>query len=126
MDLGVKLPILLVLNEFTVRVQRYSCRRVTWPLKSMLRFFWRFSWRHINNLTKFALLCALLLLLAGAGVLLTLRYWVLPDIERYHDSIVSVVSDVVGQPVTIGKIQADWRGIRPHLALIDVLILDKQ
>ena len=92
----------------------------------MLRFFWRSSWRHINNLTKFALLCALLLLLAGAGVLLTLRYWVLPDIERYHDSIVSVVSDVVGQPVTIGKIQADWRGIRPHLALIDVLILDKQ
>jgi len=57
--------------------------------------------------------------------LLTLRYWILPDIERYHDNISAMVSHAVGQPVTIGKIEADWQGIRPRLLLTDVLILDK-
>ncbi|MFZ1546706.1 MAG: DUF3971 domain-containing protein, partial [Candidatus Nitrotoga sp.] len=67
-----------------------------------------------------------MLLFVGGGLLLTLRYLILPDIERYHDTISAMVSHVVGQPVTIGKIEADWQGIRPHLLFTDVLILDKQ
>ena len=92
----------------------------------MLRACLRFFWRHFNQLTRFALFSAMLLLLAGGGLLLTLRYWILPDIERYHDNISAMVSYVVGQPVTIGKIEADWHGIRPHLLFTNVLILDKQ
>jgi uncharacterized protein (TIGR02099 family) len=92
----------------------------------MLRVCLRFCGRCCNQLTRFALFGAVLLLFAGGGLLLTLRYWILPDIERYHDNIRAMVSQVVGQPVTIGKIEADWRGIRPHLLFTDVLILDKQ
>ncbi len=68
----------------------------------------------------------MLLLLAGGGLMLSLRYWILPDIDRYHDSISAMVSHVVGQPVTIGKIEADWQGLSPHLLFTDVLILDNQ
>ncbi|MEO6422340.1 MAG: AsmA family protein, partial [Candidatus Nitrotoga sp.] len=68
----------------------------------------------------------MLLLFLGGGLLLTLRYLILPDIDRYHGNISAMVSHVVGQPVTIGKIQADWHGIRPHLLFTDVIILDKQ
>ncbi|CAH1387790.1 putative exported protein [Candidatus Nitrotoga sp. M5] len=67
-----------------------------------------------------------MLLFVAGGLLLTLRYWILPDIERYHDNISAMVSHAVGQPVAIGKIEANWQGIRPHLMFTDVLILDKQ
>jgi len=92
----------------------------------MLRACLSFFWRCCNQITRFALFGAVLLLLAGGGLLLTLRYWILPDIERYHDNISAMVSQVVGQPVNIGKIEAGWQGIRPHLSFTDVLILDKQ
>ncbi|MCX7194913.1 MAG: hypothetical protein NTV37_03225 [Proteobacteria bacterium] len=91
----------------------------------MLRASLRFFWRCCNQITRFALFGAVLLLIVVGGLLLTLRYWILPDIERYHDNISAMVSYVVGQPVTIGKIEADWQGIRPHLSFTDVLILDK-
>lgn len=59
-------------------------------------------------------------------MLLALRYWVLPDIEHYHHQVVVLASRAVGVPVTIGKIEADWRGLRPHLVLTDVRLLDLQ
>ena len=92
----------------------------------MLRACASFCLRCCNRLTRFVLFSAMLLLFVGGGLVLTLRYWILPDIERYHDNISAMVSHVVGQPVTIGKIEADWQGIRPHLLFTDVLILDKQ
>ena len=92
----------------------------------MLRASLRFFWRCCNQLTRFALFGAVLLLFVGGGLLLALRYWILPDIERYHDNISAMASHVVGQPVIIGKIEADWHGIRPHLLFTDVLILDRQ
>ena len=92
----------------------------------MLKVSLRFFWRCCHRLTRFALFCAVLVSVVAGGSLLALRYWILPDIERYHDYISAVASQVVGQPVTIGKIEADWQGIRPHLSFTDVLILDEQ
>lgn len=68
---------------------------------------------------------AVLLLISAAGLLLALHYWVLPDIGRYHADITANVRQAIGQPVIIGKIDGDWRGIRPHLRFTDVRILDK-
>ncbi len=59
-----------------------------------------------------------------AALLLVLRYWVLPDIERYRDDIVAVVSSTIGQPVRIGAIEAGWLGLRPQLSLFDVRVYD--
>ena len=46
---------------------------------------------------------------------LGLRYWVLPNVERYRPDIVSAVSAAIGRPVTVERISADWRGLRPQL-----------
>ncbi len=56
--------------------------------------------------------------------IMALRYWILPDIEQYHDRITSSLSAAIGNPVTIGKIQGEWRGFLPHLNFTDVRILD--
>jgi uncharacterized protein (TIGR02099 family) len=92
----------------------------------MLKTSLRLAWRGLNHLTRIALISTVLLIFAGAGALLALRYWVLPDIERYHDDITAMVSQAMGQTVRIGRIEADWHGFRPHLRLTDVRILDRQ
>ena len=69
--------------------------------------------------------------LAVAAVLIAfsimaLRYWLLPNIEQFHNSITSSLSAAIGSPVTIGKIQSEWLGYMPRLNLTDVRILDDQ
>jgi uncharacterized protein YhdP len=61
---------------------------------------------------------------ACAALVLALRLWLLPDIERYRGEIVAGVSRAVGQPVSIGAIQAGWSGLHPHVNLSDVRIRD--
>jgi len=91
----------------------------------MLKNSLRLAWRGLNHLTRVSLAILALALAAVAIVLLGLRYWVLPDIERYHDRITDAVSQAIDQPVRIGRIVADWDGLRPRLVLQDVHILDK-
>lgn len=83
-------------------------------------------WHHTKRLTRFSIIVSsVLALLLGVGILL-MRYWILPDIERYHARIADSLSSVIGSDVTIGRIEADWRGVRPHLVLSDVQLLDAQ
>ena len=63
---------------------------------------------------------------ALAAAMLVLRFWLLPDIERYRESVVTVASRAVGQPVSIGGIEADWSGLHPRINLSDVRIHDAQ
>jgi uncharacterized protein (TIGR02099 family) len=57
---------------------------------------------------------------------LALRYWVLPDIERFREEIVAAMSHAIGLPVRVGSIEAGWLGLRPHITLTDVRIQDAQ
>jgi uncharacterized protein (TIGR02099 family) len=61
-----------------------------------------------------------------AAFLLALRFWLLPDIERYREHIVSALSTSIGQPVRIGAIRAHWNGPRAELDLSDVRIYDAE
>ncbi|HEV7394326.1 MAG TPA: TIGR02099 family protein, partial [Burkholderiales bacterium] len=63
--------------------------------------------------------------LACAFVVLSLRYWVLPNIESYREDIAAAVSRAAKVRITIGKISADWEGIRPHLVLEDIHVFDR-
>lgn len=92
----------------------------------MLKAASHFAWRSMNRLVRIMLAGAILLVFTVAGISLALRYWVLPDIERYHDRITSAIAGAIGQPVSIGRIEADWSGIHPRLQLSDVRILDQQ
>jgi uncharacterized protein (TIGR02099 family) len=60
----------------------------------------------------------------AAAIVLAVRFWLLPDIERYRGEIVGAVSAAVGQPVRIGGIQAGWFGLNPTIRLDDVRIYD--
>lgn len=60
----------------------------------------------------------------AAAAILTLRYWVLPDIERYRSDIERTASQAIGERVSIDNIRADWTGIHPHLILHHVRIFD--
>lgn len=59
-------------------------------------------------------------------LLLSLRYWLLPDIEQYRENIASAISHASGQLVTLGEISANWDGFRPHMMLRDVKAHDKE
>lgn len=86
----------------------------------------RLLWHSLNWLTRFAIVAVAVAAVLIVSGIFVLRYWLLPDIERYHDRITSSLSVAIGNPVTIGKIQGDWQGFLPHLNFTDVRILDEQ
>ena len=68
----------------------------------------------------------LALWLAFVGLVLALRYAVLPKIGDYRGEIEQVASRVVGQPVRIGSLEARWQGLNPDLVLDEVVVADRQ
>jgi len=72
-------------------------------------------------------LLSVLVLVAGFGtaaVVLSLRYYVLPNIDQHRERIAALASEAIGQPVTIGGIAAQWNGLRPHLSMARVVVHD--
>ena len=59
-----------------------------------------------------------------AGVVLTLRFWLLPNINQYRNTIAVSISQAVGRRVTLERVSADWAGLRPHLVLWNVALFD--
>ena len=86
----------------------------------------RLLWRSFNHLTRLTIATSAIIALLGAITIIVLRYWLLPDIEQFHDKITSSLSTAMGNPVSIGKITGDWDGLYPHLNMADVRILDQQ
>ncbi len=83
--------------------------------------------KHSCNWLMRATLMVLAFATITASVLvITTRYWLLPDIERFHEKITAAISGAIGNPVTIGKIEGEWRGLQPSIKLIDFRILDAQ
>lgn len=68
------------------------------------------------------------LILAGlsfAVIVLSLRYWLLPNIAEYRHIISATITRAAGQRVDIGSIAAGWDGLRPHLSLRQVQVYDR-
>lgn len=85
----------------------------------------RLLWHSLNWLTRLAIVVSMIFGAAAAIVIIVMRYWLMPDIGQHHDRIVASLSAAIGSPVTIGRIDGDWQGLRPHLNLTDVRILDR-
>ena len=64
--------------------------------------------------------------LVFAALVFALRYVVLPNVGIYHGQIEQAISRAVGQPVTIGSIEARWQRLNPDLLLDNVVIADRQ
>src|SRR5262245_2550038 len=86
----------------------------------------RFGWLRISSLWAYRILTAFVLAigLAFAGMVLGLRYWILPKVESYREDIARIVSERARQKVTIGSISAGWDGLRPQLVLEQVTVYD--
>ncbi|HEX5094205.1 MAG TPA: YhdP family protein [Burkholderiales bacterium] len=62
---------------------------------------------------------------AFAAVFLALRFWLLPQVERYREEVVAALTRAVGLPVQIGTLNAEWDGLHPRLTLTQVRIADR-
>lgn len=60
--------------------------------------------------------------LVAAGVLVVVRYAVLPQVDEFRPAIERVASRALGAQVEIGHVSADWRGLNARLALSGVRI----
>ncbi len=92
----------------------------------MLKTSVSLAWRSMGHFSRFMLEALMLLAIAAALLVLTLRYSILPNIERYHGQITAAASAALGQPLTIGSIEANWDGLRPRLLLTNVQLMDGQ
>lgn len=59
------------------------------------------------------------------ALVLGLRYLVLPNIDNYKTNVEQMVTDALGNRVSIATIDASWKGLRPYLSLHNVVIHDK-
>lgn len=67
-----------------------------------------------------------LIYFAFIALILALRYSILPNIEAYRADIEKFATQTLGQPVSIGRVEASWDGINPDLTLLDVRVADAQ
>ncbi|HJW23891.1 MAG TPA: YhdP family protein [Rhodocyclaceae bacterium] len=95
----------------------YYRLRWLWPLLA------RQAVRRLLGVVGWALVAAYF---AFAGLILALRYAVLPNIGQYQATIEQTVGQAIGLPVSIGRIEAGWDGLKPHLTLSDVVVSDRQ
>ncbi|ANI21780.1 hypothetical protein AB870_26055 [Pandoraea faecigallinarum] len=69
------------------------------------------------------LLALVVIVYFGLGaVVLATRYVILPRVSDYRPQIEAAATRAIGLPVTIGRIDAVWRGWHPYLTLEDVRI----
>lgn len=73
--------------------------------------------RLLRRLAHYAVYAVAVVLIAVSALALVLRVWLLPDIDRYRPRLESLLQEATGQPVRIGVIRADWRGLNPHLQM---------
>ena len=86
----------------------------------------RLLWHSYNWLTRLVIVTSATMAVLIALAIIALRYYLLPDIEQYHDRITASLTSAIGNTVTIGKIDGDWQGMQPRLNFTDVRILDEQ
>jgi uncharacterized protein (TIGR02099 family) len=94
-----------------------------------IRLLWRtirLLWLSLSWLTRLSIVASAVMAVLMAVAILALRYILLPNVEQYHDRITASLASSIGNPLTIGKIEGDWQGLRPRLSFTDVRILDQQ
>lgn len=101
-------------------------------IKSRLASYWLTTvegYRIINSATHhvlgFVLGAIVIAYFAFCMLFLALRYVVLPNIDRYKTQVEQIATDAVGNRLSIATIHASWRGLRPHLALNNVIVYNK-
>ena len=82
--------------------------------------------RHVRRLWRGLLWGFWIVYFGFVALVLALRYSILPNIEIYRPYLEQVASQRLGQPVSIGRVEASWEGINPDLTLLDVRVADAE
>ena len=56
--------------------------------------------------------------------ILAVRHWVLPRADEFRQQVELSITESLGLPVSIGRVSAEWIGLRPTLELADLRISD--
>jgi uncharacterized protein (TIGR02099 family) len=67
---------------------------------------------------------AFVALVAAAVLVGAMRAFVLPNADRFREPIARTATDLVGRPVTLGRIEGGWAGFRPWVSVSDVVVHD--
>ena len=78
-----------------------------------------------HHVLGFTIKAVLLVYFAFMLLFLLLRYAILPNIDVYKPDIERAASRALGNPVTISRVYASWRGLHPNLYLGDVHLRDR-
>lgn len=79
-----------------------------------------------HHVLGFTIKAGLLVYFALGVLFLLLRYAILPNIDMYKPDIERAASRALGNPVTISRVYASWRGLHPNLYLGDVRLRDRE
>jgi uncharacterized protein YhdP len=79
-----------------------------------------------RTLFRLSLTLAAVVFLAFAGLVLWLRYWGLPHIDRYREDIVASISKASGMAVSAQRIRGGWEGLRPYVSLDGFQLADRR
>ena len=89
-----------------------------------MRKFSIFKLLHISSLWAYrfvtwaVLVCGFMFALLVLGV----RFWVLPNVSNYRDTIARELSAATQQRITIGNLEGRWSGLNLQLTLGDLAI----
>lgn len=67
---------------------------------------------------------ALILYFLIATLFIVFRYAILPNIDDWRPRIQAELSRALDTPIALGRIEAHWKGLHPHIELNDVAIFD--
>ena len=76
--------------------------------------------RGVRRGVKWTLVALLIAYFAFGTLLLVTRYWVMPNIDQARPWLERELSSATQARLTIGRIDAGWRGFNPHLTLRDL------
>ena len=86
-----------------------------------------FRWLQFSSLWTYrlatwaVLICAFVFALMVVGA----RFWLLPNIEDYRETIARDLSAAIGQRVTIGRLEGRWSGFNLQLTLVGFAVFDR-
>ncbi len=75
---------------------------------------------------RIALSAGALLVLALATLVLSLQFWILPNLDHWRVQIAQSISASAGQPVQLGQLTASWQGWHPALRIQSLAVFSPQ
>ena len=75
---------------------------------------------------RIALSAGALLVLALATLVLSLQFWILPNLDHWRVQIAQSISTSAGQPVQLGQLTASWQGWHPALRIQSLAVFSPQ